>query len=264
MRDAAGWTCVWVRPARHRGGNAANRVRPLEVRLPRLPRYVAPGYPQHVIQRGNNRSVLFIDDADYRFYYDCLHAACERHGCRVHAYVFMTNHVHLLMTPSADGAIGKVMQSVGRRYVQRFNTTYQRSGTLWEGRYKATLVDTDAYLLACYRYIELNPVRAGLVRRAGDYRWSSHRANAFGEADPLVTSHERYAALAADAVACQSAYRDLFDVELAESTLAEIRDGTQRGWALGSKRFREEIAALLKRRTEPSKRRPDPRWNDTF
>ena len=123
--------------------------------MPRLPRYNAPGFPQHVIQRGNNRCACFAVDQDYRFFRDCLSTACEKHGCRIHAYVFMTNHVHLLMTPSTESGIGQVMQSVGRRYVGHFNSTYGRTGTLWEGRYKATVVETESYLFACYRYIEL-------------------------------------------------------------------------------------------------------------
>jgi putative transposase len=131
--------------------------------MARLPRYVLPGQPQHVIQRGNNRGVTFFADEDYSFYLDRLKEACTKHGCAVHAYVLMTNHVHLLLTPDTSSSIAKVMQSVGRRYVQHINYTYRRTGTLWEGRYKATLIDSEQYLLTCSRYIELNPVRAGIV-----------------------------------------------------------------------------------------------------
>lgn len=218
--------------------------------------------PQHVIQRGNNRSVIFLAHADYRFFGDCLRAACDLHGCQVHAYAFMTNHVHLLMTPATASGIADVMQSVGRRYVRRFNDTHQRTGTLWEGRYKATLVDTEHYLLACYRYIELNPVRAGLVRAPRDYCWSSYRANALGGRDPLVTPHERFHALGGEARSRQGAYRALFSDELPDSTLDAIRDATNTGWALGTKRYRDEIAALLARRTQPAPQGRRPRWND--
>jgi putative transposase len=166
--------------------------------MARLPRYAVPGQPQHVIQRGNNRAVLFATAPDYQFFRDCLKTACEHHGCQIHAYVFMTNHVHLLMTPQTEDGIGKVMQSVGRRYVQYFNFTYGRTGTLWEGRYKATLIDTERYLLTCYRYIELNPVRAGLVAGPGEYPWSSYGANALGRYDPLVTLHGQYLGLGTD------------------------------------------------------------------
>ena len=129
--------------------------------MARLPRYAAVGVPQHVIQRGNNRSAVFAAESDYLFFRECLVAACMLHECELHAYVFMTNHSHLLMTPWTAGAVSSVMQDVGRRYVKRFNATYQRTGTLWEGRYRATLVDHESYLFTCYRYIELNPVRAG-------------------------------------------------------------------------------------------------------
>lgn len=225
-----------------------------EVIVPRLPRYVAPGVPQHVIQRGNNRSAIFAADSDYRFFRDCLRSACEAHACQVHAYALMTNHVHLLITPTTASGIGDAMQSVGRRYVQRFNVAHQRTGTLWEGRYKATLIDSEQYLFACYRYIELNPVRAGLAGDPREYRWSSYRANAFGVPDRLVTPHARYDALGPDARGRQAAYRAMFGDTLSDGTLTAIRDATNRGWALGSKQFRTEIAALLSRRVEPARR----------
>jgi putative transposase len=207
--------------------------------------------PQHIIQRGNNRSTVFAAEADRRFYHDCLRAACEHYGCQVHAYVFMTNHVHLLITPMSHSAISGMMQSVGRRYVRRFNAVYHRTGTLWEGRYKATLVETHHYLFACHRYIELNPVRAGLASKPRDYRWSSHRANAYGQREPLITPHAEYHALGASANARQAAYRGLFDTALTDSTLTAIRDATNKGWALGTRRFHDEMAMLLERRTQP-------------
>lgn len=219
--------------------------------MARLPRYALPGQPQHAIQRGNNRSVLFAADIDFQFYRDCLKAACSQHGCVVHAYVFMTNHVHLLTTPANETGIGKVTQSVGRRYVQYFNYTYQRTGTLWEGRYKATLIDGDRYLLTCYRYIELNPVRANVVTDPNAYRWSNHGANAQGRSDALVTPHEQYTALGADAPTRQAAYRELFRTHLDSRTLENIREATNKGWALGDERFRSEVELLLQRRTRP-------------
>ena len=141
--------------------------------MARHPRYDPPGQPQHVIQRGNDRVAMFVAPADYERFRAYLQAACLRHGCLVHAYVLMTNHVHLLVTPTAPAAIGRVMQSVGRRYVQPFNRRHDRTGTLWEGRYKAAPIDTEHYLLTCYRYIERNPVRAGMVDCPADYRWSA-------------------------------------------------------------------------------------------
>ena len=226
----------------------------------RLPRYEAVGIPQHVIQRGNNRAALFIDPVDYGFYRRCLQSAAERYGCLVHAYVLMTNHVHLLVTPTTLGAIGKVMQSVGNRYVQRFNGAHQRTGTLWEGRYRATVIDTDRYLFTCYRYIELNPVRAGLTSRPDDYHWSSHRANALGWRDSLITPHERYQALGTDAAARRSAYRALFSDVFDQSTLQRIREATNGGWALGDDQFHHELARFTQRRPRPAYRRRSSRF----
>jgi putative transposase len=227
-----------------------------------MPRYDAPGMVQHVIQRGTDRCAIFAADADYRFFYECLRTACEKYGCSVHAYAFMTNHVHLVMTPATASAVGHVMQTVCRRYVRRFNDIHQRTGALCQGRYKATVVDTEQYLFACHRYIELNPVRAGLVADPGRYHWSSHRANGFGATDPLIVPHERYLALGSDARAREAAYRAMFIDPLPDATLAEIRDATNKGWALGNKRFREEVAALLARRTQPATRGRRPRKND--
>src|SRR5574338_761094 len=205
--------------------------------LARLPRFAALGLPHHVIQRGNNRAACFNAISDFRAYAGFLAEACQQHGCAVHAYVLMTNHVHLLITPSTHGAIGKVMQSVGRRYVGRFNSIYRRSGTLWEGRYRATIVDDARYLFACYRYIELNPVRAGLADYPRDYRWSSYLANAHGAHDGLITPHERYIALGRDPDERQTAYRAMFAGELSERMLCEIRLATNKAWALGGPSF---------------------------
>lgn len=163
--------------------------------MARLPRFVFPGHPQHVIIRGNNREPIFVANEDYRFYLDKLQEACIKHLCDVHAYVLMTNHVHLLITPNNEDSISKVMQMLGRYYVQYFNCSYKRTGTLWEGRYKASLVDSEAFALTCYRYIELNPVRANMVTHPAEYPWSSYRQNALGLEDKLVTSHYLYDAL---------------------------------------------------------------------
>ncbi|MES9868354.1 MAG: transposase [Sedimenticola sp.] len=178
--------------------------------MARLPRYSIPGQPQHVIQRGNNREPVYYDEADYRFYLEKLEAACKQHDCTVHAYVLMTNHVHLLMTTNSGEGIGKVMQMLGRYYVQYFNYNYDRTGTLWEGRYKATLFDSEAYLLTCMRYIELNPVRAGMVEHPRDYPWSSYHRNALGDEDGLVSDHLVYRKLGTSREERESAYRSLF------------------------------------------------------
>jgi len=219
--------------------------------MARLPRYLVPGQPQHIIQRGNNRSVIFVAEEDYRFYLECLAEAAKREGCDIHAYVLMTNHVHLLVTPHHKESIARMLQSVGRRYVQYFNQTYQRTGTLWEGRYKATLIDSEAYLLTCYRYIELNPVRAGMVAQPRDYLWSSYRCHADGEPDARLTEHALYRALGGDGVARQAAYRELLNTALDDREMQEIREATNKSWVLGGARFKTEIAALAERRIEP-------------
>jgi putative transposase len=219
--------------------------------MARLPRYGLPGQPQHVIQRGNNRGAIFARPADYRHFLEYLEVACAEHECAVHAYVLMTNHVHLLITPTRAGAIGRVMQSVGRLYVPYFNWSQGRVGGLFQGRFRATPIDTEQYLLTCYQYIERNPVRAGIVRRPADYRWSSYHANALGQTDSLVTPHERYLALGTGASTRRQAYRSIYGHELDESTVVEIRTAAWTGWALGSDRFREEVARLSRRRAIP-------------
>ena len=221
--------------------------------MARLSRYVIPGQPQHVIQRGNNRQAIFAAEGDYWFFRDALVEAARKHGLAIHAYVWMTNHVHLLATPEYGHSIGKVFQSVGRRYVQYFNATYRRTGTLWEGRYRATVVDSERYLLTLMRYIELNPVRAGMVGHPRDYPWSSHARNAYGASGPnadWVCAHEEYQRLGIDAGERRKAYRALFRTAIGDDDLRDIRERTHKGWALGDERFRARIEALAHRRAE--------------
>jgi len=226
--------------------------------MARLPRFVIPGQPQHVIVRGNNREPIFYRDQDYRFYLEKLKQACDKHGCMVHAYVLMTNHVHLLITPDSEQGLGKTLQMLGRYYVQYFNHAYDRTGTLWEGRYKATLIDSETYLLTCYRYIELNPVRAeGMADHPSEYPWSSYRANALGEEDELVTAHDEYLKLGQTAARREAAYRMLFKHHISERTLEEIRESTNKAWVLGSGYFKERIAKQLNRAVSPAKRGGD-------
>lgn len=219
--------------------------------MPRQLRYKLPGVPQHVVQRGNNRQVTFFDDSDYVRYLEDLFEASEKCECELHAYVLMTNHVHLLMTPQREDSIAKVMQSVGRKYVRYINSTYKRSGTLWEGRYKASVVQDDRYLLQCYRYIELNPVRAGMVESPMDYRWSSYAFNAFGQLNELIKPHEQYLALARNEEDRQRAYRELFRHKMDNALLHEIRETTQQCRVLGNERFRNEIEAALQIKATP-------------
>lgn len=219
--------------------------------MARLPRYVIPGQPQHIILRGNNRQAIFAAEADYQFFRDAMIDAAHTHGLLIHAYVWMTNHVHLLATPELQNSISKVFQSVGRKYVQYFNYTYRRSGTLWEGRYRATVVDSEAYLLTLMRYIELNPVRAGMVGHPMDYPWSSYACNARGETGlnaDWLTPHEEYLRLERNAANRQSVYRQLFEAAISDANLEDIRECTHKGWALGGDQFRGQIETLGLRR----------------
>ena len=219
--------------------------------MPRKPRFVIPGEPQHVIIRGINREPIFYDTPDYRCYLSRLREAIEKYKCCLHAYVLMTNHVHLLISPADHDGISKTIQKIGRHYVQYFNYTYGRTGSLWEGRYKASLVDTDNYLLTCYRYIELNPVRAQMVDHPSEYPWSSYRVNAVGEYNPLIMSHYKYNELGRYKDERQEAYRALFNAHISELQLEEIRDATNKEWVLGSDYFKDKISEKLKRRVSP-------------
>lgn len=209
--------------------------------MPRSPRLDLPGVPQHVIQRGNDRKACFFRDSDHERYLHYLAEAAATHGCEIHAYVLMTNHVHLLATPGARGAIGRMMQDLGRRYVRIVNDAAGRTGTLWEGRYKSCLVDSEAYLLACYRYIELNPVRAGLASDPADYAWSSYRANALGRQDGLTTPHDVFLRLSSNENERRDRYRRLVAEGLSGTQLLEIRMVTQRQRALGPAEFHQFV-----------------------
>lgn len=222
--------------------------------MARLPRFVIPGQPQHVIQRGNNRDIIFVHDEDYVFYIEKLKLACDNHRCQIHAYVLMTNHVHLLITPCTETGIGKVMQSLGRYYVQYFNYVYGRTGTLWEGRYKATIIDSENYLLTCARYIEMNPVRAGMVMHPEDYRWSSYRCNALGKDDVLVTPHVLYRRLGHTPEERHLHCRQLFCAQLSNEQIDSLREATNKGWVLGSDRFKTKIAEMSARQVAPKPR----------
>jgi putative transposase len=219
--------------------------------MSRLVRLLVPGLTNHVIQRGNNRQAIFFADEDRSRYLGWLGQALDVTGCRLHAYVLMTNHVHLLLTGAHADSVPRLMQSLGRHYVGDLNRRYGRTGTLWEGRYKSTILDSERYVLACYRYIEANPVRARMVARPDDHPWSSWHANGLGRADPLLSAHETYRALGATPEARCDAYRALFAEGLNAEMLATLRDATQRGWVPGSERFRSEIEAVLGRRAGP-------------
>ena len=215
--------------------------------MARLPRPDLAGVPQHVVQRGNNRMPCFLDDEDRLRYLRCLGETLVRYGCALHAYVLMSNHVHLLITPGEVGAISRLMQTFARNYAGLFNGRHDRTGTLWEGRYKSCLVDSERYLLTCSRYIELNPVRAWMVADPAAYRWSSYRANALGQSDLLLTPHASYLALGLDTRQRCLTYQGLFEEVLSEDALAEIRIYLQQQRALGTDRFRQRVEAQLQR-----------------
>jgi len=221
--------------------------------MPRRARLSIAGIPWHIIQRGNNRQACFYAEADYLRYLDNLATLSVRFGCAVHAYVLMTNHVHLLLTPAEVDSTALLMKHLGQRYVQYINRTYRRSGTLWEGRYRSCLAQREDYVLACYRYIELNPVRASMVRQPGDYRWSSHAANAEGKVQTLLTPERQYLALGVTEDDRRTAYRALFKAHVDEPVINEIRQATNGNYALGDERFQAQIAAMLKRRVTPGK-----------
>jgi putative transposase len=212
--------------------------------MPRRKRLNLTDIPLHIVQRGNNRAACFYAEQDYQFYLHWLEHYAKQYGCAIHAYVLMSNHVHLLLSPLKPEAPAKLMQSLGRRYVQYVNKFYRRSGTLWEGRYKASLVQADEYLLTCYRYIEMNPVRASMVAHPRDYAWSSYRANAEGKLSAMLTAHPLFNALGLDTATRQEAYQALFHTELEPEVITAIRNASVKGQVLGDDRFKDEVSRM--------------------
>jgi putative transposase len=225
--------------------------------MARLPRYSIINQPQHIIQQGRDGQQIFFEDQDYQYFHDCLDAAAYNYQLEVHAYVLMPDHVHILATPGNMDSISRTTQSIGRNYVQYFNECYSGNGTLWEGRYRATVVESRQYLLACSRYIELNPVRNGLVSKPADYRWSSYAHNALGKFDEMITAHKQYQQLGDDDKSRVKAYRAMFKQKLGAEMVQEITDATLKGWVLGDSKFARKIEKLSGRRaTQLPKGRP--------
>jgi putative transposase len=218
--------------------------------MARLPRLDLPNVPQHIVQRGNNRQPIFFHEDDYCTYIEYLREALAKNHCQLYAFVLMTNHVHLLTLGEAPGAVSGLMQSIGRRYVRYINATYRRTGTLFEGRFKSSLVDSERYLLTCMRYIELNPVRAGMVSYPGDYRWSSYPHHVAGRVLEWLAEPEEYKRLGASPDERLLAYRELFKEPLASNDVEAIRAHLNKDRALGSTRFQDEIKSILGRRVE--------------
>jgi putative transposase len=222
--------------------------------MPRQGRYFVEGQPLHVIQRGNNRNEIFFEHQDAVNFLKWLREAGQVHGLAIHAYVLMPNHVHLLASPQSPESLPRTMQTLGRRYVGHINGRRGRTGTLWEGRYRAAVVDTERYFFQCCRYIELNPVRAGLAREPGAYPWSSYGANAHAASDPLVKPHRLYLDLNGTPSARAADYRAMFADALDENILKTIRDATNGNWALGDEAFRTRVAEMTGVRAGPKPR----------
>lgn len=218
--------------------------------MPRRPRVHLDHQPLHIVQRGHNREPCFFGEDDYRSYLHWLGEALTKTQCRLHAYVLMTNHVHLLLTPRKATVIPELLISLGRRYVQYINRTYRRTGTLWDSRYKSSLLQTDNYLLTCMRYIELNPVRARMVDDPAQYPCSSYRANGLGQADSRVTPHELYLTLGTDAHERLTAYRAIFHAHLEQKAMNDIRLALNQNQPLGDARFHAQIEQMTGRRRE--------------
>ncbi|HWP10718.1 MAG TPA: transposase [Ramlibacter sp.] len=213
--------------------------------MARLPRLTIPGYPHHIIQRGNNRQAIFAGDADYELLLSLLEDNARQAGVAIHAYVLMSNHFHLLATPETVQSIPQMMQAVGRRYVRYFNRLQGRTGTLWEGRYRSTLIQTERYLLTCMAYIDLNPVRAGLVADPAEYLWSSHGHYVGLRHDRLITPHPLYWELGNTPFARDAAYAELVRSGITAEQQQLLTNATLSGWALGE----ADYVADLQRRT---------------
>lgn len=222
--------------------------------MARLARLHVPGLPQLLVQRGNNRQSIFHDDADRRLFLGWLRDAAREHGVAIHAYVLMPDHFHLLATPPVEGAMGRMLQSLGRRYVAHFNRKSGRAGTLWEGRYRATVVDPERYLLAAMRYVETNPVRAGLAVEPMSYPWSSCAHHVGVHPDPLVSDHPVYWALANTPFERQAAYRQLLDEPMSAHALTTVRAAVHKGWMLADDAVAAHHAALATRRPRAARR----------
>ena len=223
-----------------------------------------PAIPAHIVQRGNNREACFFAEIDYQYYLEALNEGCRRYRVELHAYCLMTNHVHLLMTQTQeDIGISQVMQHIGRLYVAYINKTYRRSGTLWEGRHKASLVDADKYLLTCYRYIELNPVVASMVTAPEQYPWSSYAWHGWGKPNSIIDDHVLYRNLGSTKEQRCAQYRGLFEYQIPEIDIHCIHTALSYNHPLGDDRFREQIEKALGRRVGQSHRgRPRAEKNE--
>lgn len=227
---------------------------PLVLLMARLPRLVVPHQPHHVIQKGNDRQIIFRDEEDHGAFLKWVREAARQFKVAVHAYVLMPDHFHFLVTPSDATGLGRMMQWIGRHYVPYFNRKYLRSGTLWEGRYKATVIESQRYFMLCSRYIELNPVRTRLVDDPADYEWSSCKHHIGVRSDPLITDHEMFWALGNTPFDREAAYKALIQQDVSQNESQALTDATLKSWAIGSDKFKALLEKEAGRRVEPLKR----------
>ncbi|HZW12963.1 MAG TPA: transposase [Noviherbaspirillum sp.] len=227
--------------------------------MARLPRLVVPNQTHHVIQSGNNRQVIFLDDEDCVAFLRWLREAARQFKVAIHAYVLMPNHLHLLVSPQDQTGLGKMMQWIGRHYVPYFNSKYQRTGTLWQGRYRATIIEADRYFLPCSCYIEQNPARAGLVATPADYPWSSYSHHVGTKPDPVITDHPMYWALGNTPFDREAAYLRLMEQRPSTEEVNAMIEATLKGWPLGSDKFKSALEKQASRRVNPAKRGRPPK-----
>jgi len=228
--------------------------------MPRKPRVSIAGVPEHVIQRGNNRQAIFVDDSDMKAFVTWLKDYAEKYDVAIHSWVFMTNHFHLLCTPLSQSAVSLLMQSLGRRYVQYFNRRHERTGTLWEGRFRSCMVQAEDYVIELYRYIELNPVRAGMVNDPTQYSWSSYQCNGLGKKSSLLTPHPLYQNLGKTNETRQANYRELFRYSVEDRLLDNIRQTANSGLVLGNDRFVEKVETKTGKQLHECKRGRPAGW----
>ena len=221
--------------------------------MARLPRLTVPGYPHHIIQRGNNRQAIFSGPADYELLLSLIDEHARKQQVAIHAYVLMSNHFHLLATPETAEGIPQMMQAVGRRYVRTYNLRHARTGTLWEGRYKSTLIQAERYLLACMVYTDLNPVRAGMVAEPANYPWSSYQHYSGRKVDKLITPHPLYWELGNTPFAREQAYTELVRTGISDQQKRALTDSALRGWALGEPDYVADLQRRTERRVVPAK-----------
>ncbi|MDB5772025.1 MAG: transposase [Burkholderia sp.] len=222
--------------------------------MARLPRLIVPNQPHHVIQHGNDRQQIFRDAADHAIFLNWLREASRQFKVAIHAYALMPDHLHLLATPSDESGLGRMMQWIGRHYVPYFNQKYGRSGTLWQGRYKATVIESERYFMACSAYIELNPVRTGLTYAPQDYPWTSYAHHVGIHLNPVITDHALYWALGNTPFSREAAYRNLLEQGLTADEVLAVTEATRKGWALGSDKYKAQLEKTINRRVQPAKR----------